>query len=116
MRPPDLNEDTLRLLYETGVEDLPPIERWLDVDEEEIGDRYVMIGEQTIGKESLYGFGGCWPNLSDALESYDWNAGAPVFVVDLFSAPPAALIDIALDARPNGHRSLADERGEPVIP
>lgn len=117
MRPPNLNEDTLKLLYETGVENLPEYERWLDCPEDEIRDRFVVIGEEVVGEEVTRGFGGCWPTIDDALESYDWNAGAPVFLIDIFEWPSSALRDIRLIPRADVFsRNLANEHGDPVIP
>jgi hypothetical protein len=122
MKPPHLNTDTLDLLYATDVENLPPKERWLDVEPEEINDRFVVIGEEVIHETVFRGFGGCWPDLHDALDSYDNNAGIPVFVVDLFAEPKNALIDVIFKPEPRrvdnyvARRSLADDHGDPVIP
>jgi hypothetical protein len=96
VRPPDLNEATLDALYETSVEGLPEKGRWLDADPNEVDDRYVIIGEEVALDSVTRRFGGCWQTLADALESYDWNAGVPAFVVDLFSPPESAVQYVTL--------------------
>lgn len=112
-----INKRTLDLLYATGVEGLPDKDRWLNGEIGEENDRYVVIGEEVLGEDLISrGFGGCWPGLSDALDSYDWNAGAPVFVVDLFEEPAHALRDVTLAPVLEPRRSFVDEHGEPVIP
>lgn len=99
MRPPNLNTDTLDLLYEWAPENLPEKERWLDCPPEEIDDRFALIGEDEVLHEHVVtSFGGCWPTISGALTSYDWNAGAPAYLVDLFAEPDVALIPIKLIA------------------
>lgn len=106
MRPPNLNTDTLDLLYEWAPENLPPKERMLDCPPEEVNDRFVVIGEEVVYKDVTSGFGGCWPDLSDALESYDWNAGPPAYVVDLFAGPEVALFTVRLIPYPGTATSL----------
>lgn len=112
MRPPNLNTDTLDALYNTGVEDLPAKERWLDVHPNEINDRYVVIGEEALGDDLISrGFGGCWPDLRDALQSYDWNAGAPVYIVDLWHPPDQAVIRVILNPTTADRWSSFDDAG-----
>jgi hypothetical protein len=117
MKPPNLNTDTLDLLYEWAPTGLPPKERWLDADPNEINDRYVVIGEEVVGTQVARGFGGCWPGLKDALDSYDWNAGAPTYIIDLFHPPTAALLDVILTPSAGDRfRSLVDNAGELELP
>jgi hypothetical protein len=96
MRPPRLNIDTLELLYEWVPDALPEKERWLDCEPGEANDRYVVIGDDGDDRRPIYGFGGCWPELRDAVRFYDWNVGPPAYVVDLFAAPDEALHTVLL--------------------
>jgi hypothetical protein len=117
MKNPNIIDATLDLLYATGVEGLPEKDQFLYPHPGEENDRYVIIGEEVLGDELISrGFGGCWPSRSDALDSYDWNAGAPVYMIDLFCEPKDALWDIKLEPAFGPRRSLVDEHGDPVIP
>jgi hypothetical protein len=88
--PNNFRADTLDALYDLDIEGLPERARWNDRPEtpSALDDRYVVIAEEIAGDEVVRSFGGCWPQDDDALRSYDWSYGPPVYVVDLW-APPA---------------------------
>jgi hypothetical protein len=123
MKNPNVIDTTLDLLYEMDLQGLPEKDQFLYAEPGEEHDRFVVIGEEVLGDELISrGFGGCWPLLDDALESYDWNAGAPAFVIDLFVEPRRALIDVVMKASPRkadgyvARRSLVDDAGELEFP
>lgn len=108
MRAP-INEATLDLLLHADVEDVPERWVWLELEEP---DRYVVIGEEVIDSSVRRGFGGCWPTMAGALASYDWNAGPPIAILDLFSPPEVALHDVILTPTTRGPRKAVHDDGE----
>lgn len=104
--------DTLDALYDLSIEGLPERANWdLPIETpSEANDRYVVIAEEVTGDEVYRHFGGCWPEANDALRSYDWSYGPPVFLVDLWVAPEQAAQRIELTPALTGAAfNLSDE-------